>query len=42
MARLAEAEKQISLAVRARCPIIYLVTWEEERAAQVLDPERLF
>ncbi len=36
MARLAEAEKQISLAVRARCPIIYLVTWEEERAAGVL------
>ena len=36
MARLAEAEREISLAVRARCPIICLVTWEEERAGEVL------
>ncbi len=37
MAGLAEAEREIGLAVRARCPIIYVVTWEEERAAEVLE-----
>jgi AAA+ superfamily predicted ATPase len=33
---LAQAEQEISLAVRARCPVIYLVTWEEARASTVL------
>ncbi len=36
MARLAEAEQAISLAVRDRCPIIDRVTWVEERAGEVL------
>jgi len=36
MVRLAEAELEISLAVRARCPVVYLVTWEEARASSAL------
>ena len=36
LTRTEQAEREISLVVRARCPVIYVVTWEEERAARVL------
>lgn len=31
-----ELKKQLTLCIRARYPILYLVTWEEDRAQELL------